>query len=175
MESFAVARRSRSHSSSLGIHGSLCIRLIGPAVRKTAVPQQRNAPPRETGFPGRRPSSTKYSKNNRRAVTLWIRVELASPLARDSLIQPATSDCVLASVVVPGFDKRKVRIDGTSVCVERVRSQAKLLSHGQPSTGMNGSGKVIVTIKIESKRHDTCVCAFQIALARLGMRSLFTP
>jgi hypothetical protein len=44
------------------------------------------------------------------------------------------------AVVVPGFDKRKIRIDGTSVCVEGVGSQAKLLSHSQPLTGMNGSG-----------------------------------
>ena len=75
--------------------------------------------------------------------------------------------------MVPGLHEGKVRVDGTSIRVKRVRSQAELLSHGQPRTGMNGFSKVMVTIKIESKSHGTSVCAFPIALARLGTRKPF--
>ncbi|MEO6818063.1 MAG: hypothetical protein ABI177_15325 [Edaphobacter sp.] len=74
------------------------------------------------------------------------------------------------AVVVPGLDKHKIRIDGTSMCVESVRSQAKLLPHSQPRTGMYVSGK-----EIEPKSQGNSVCAFPIALARWGTRSLSTP
>jgi len=66
-------------------------------------------------------------------------------------------------------------MDGAGIRVERVGSQTELLSHGQPCTGMNGSGQVTMTTKIEAKRHGTSVCVFPIALARLGTRSLSTP
>ena len=80
----AVMRRSRGHSSYVGIHGSLRTLRIGPAARKAMAPQHRKTPPRETGFCSRTPSSIRYSKNNRSAVILWIRVALASlvPLTR---------------------------------------------------------------------------------------------